>query len=94
MAEDKALPDAGKGWGTEAFPLRFPFVFAGAEYRELTIRVPTGLDIRAYVEARKPGYEALARRIVDLDARVLEAMHGLDYARLMTRVGEFLGEGR
>jgi hypothetical protein len=90
---DKAgeLPDAGKGWGTEAFPLKKPFKFAGVDYRELTIRVPTGLDIKAYVESRAPGYHELARRLVDADVKVLESMHAADYSRLMRKMGEYIG---
>jgi hypothetical protein len=89
MAEVEIV-DASKGWGIEDFELRRPFKFAGMEFRKLAIRVPTGADIEAYVKSPDRGLRVLALRLVDADVKVLDAMHGSDYSRLMASVGEFV----
>jgi len=88
--EDKALPDASKGWGLEEFKLKHPFKFAGVDYRKFDVRVPTGHDIEAYVRDRSDGLRKFALMLVDADAKVLDAAHGSDYARLLATVGEYL----
>ena len=93
MAESEtkeALPDVSKGWGVEEFPLRHPFRFAGVEYRALSIRTPTGYDIDAFVRGKEATVRGLAQQLVDADAKVLDAMHGADYARLMSQLGKFV----
>jgi hypothetical protein len=92
MPEDKKdeLVDASKGWGIEEFELRRPFKFAGVEFRALKVRVPTGADIEAYIRSPDRGLRVLALRLVDADAKALDAMHGSDYSRLLASVGEFV----
>jgi len=97
MAEDKKaedkkqeITDAEKGWGLEDFELNHPFKFAGVEFRKLAVRVPTGADIEAYIRSPDRGFRALALKLVDADAKVLDAMHGADYSRLMAELGKFV----
>jgi hypothetical protein len=92
MAEDKKqeLVDAEKGWGLEDFELKHPFKLAGVEFRKFSFRVPTGVDIEAYVRSPTRGFRALALKVVDADEKVLGAMHGSDYSRLMAKMGEFV----
>jgi hypothetical protein len=92
MAEDKKqdLVDAEKGWGLEDFDVNHPFKFAGVEFRKLAIRVPTGADIEAYIRSPDRGFRMLALKLVDADAKVLDAMHGADYSRLMAELGKFV----
>ncbi len=87
---EKPLPDATKGWGLESFALKHPFTFRGGERREIAVRVPTGADIEAYVRSPDRGFRVLAVKLADVDAAALDAMHGSDYARLMSFVGEFV----
>ena len=95
MTEKTAdLPDATKGWGLETFALKHPFLFAGVERREITVRVPTGADIEAYIRLPDRTLRALAEKLADADARVLDALHASDYSRLMSWVGEFLAGTR
>jgi hypothetical protein len=97
MAEDKKaedkkqeITDAEKGWGLEDFELNHPFKFAGVEFRKLAVRVPTGADIEAYIRSPDRGFRALALKLADADAKVLDAMHGADYSRLMAELGKFV----
>ena len=89
MAETEIF-DASKGWGLEDFELKRPFKFAGQSFVKLSLRVPTGADIEFYVRSPDRGFRALALKIVDADAKILDAMHGSDYSRLMAAVGEFV----
>lgn len=93
MAETE-VHDASKGWGLEDFPLKHPFRFAGVEFSKFSFRVPTGGDIDAYLNATDRGLRSFATRIVDADPKVLDAMHGGDYARLLKTVGEFVAGAR
>ncbi len=88
------IPDVTKGWGLEAFELRHPFLFRGGERRAIAVRTPTGADIEAYVRSPERGFRSLALRLADIDEPALDAMHGSDYARLMTFVGEFVAGTR
>jgi hypothetical protein len=92
MAEDRKdeLVDASKGWGLEDFELKHPFKFAGVEFRKFAFRVPTGADIEAYIRSPDRGFRALALKLVDADAKALDAMHGADYSRLMAELGKFV----
>jgi len=97
MAEDKKaedkkqeITDAEKGWGLEDFELNHPFKFAGVEFRKLAVRVPTGADIEAYIRSPDRGFRALALKLADADDKVLDAMHGADYSRLMAELGKFV----
>lgn len=89
MAETEIF-DASKGWGSEDFKLNHPFKFAGVEFRQFSFRVPTGADIDAYLNSTDRGLRTFATKIVDTDPKVLDAMHGGDYARLLKTVGEFV----
>ena len=40
------------------------------------------------------GFRALALKLVDADAKVLAAMHGADYSRLMAELGKFVAGAR
>jgi len=84
MAEDKKaedkkqeITDAEKGWGLEDFELNHPFKFAGVEFRKLAVRVPTGADIEAYIRSPDRGFRALALKLADADAKVLDAIKKL-----------------
>lgn len=88
--DDIALPDVTKGWGLETVELKHPFVFKGGERREVKVRIPTGADIEAYVRSPERGFRSLAVKLADIDEPALDAMHGADYARLMSFVGEFV----
>jgi len=89
MAETEIF-DASKGWGTEEFELKRPFKFAGVDFSKVVVRVPSGADIDAYVKTPDRNLRSLALKLADVDARVLDAMHGSDYARLLSSVGEFV----
>ena len=92
-AADKAdaeIVDAVKGWGLEDFELNHPFRFAGVTFAKFAVRVPTGADIEAYIRSPDRGFRALALKLVDADAKVLDAMHGADYSRLMVELGKFV----
>jgi len=90
MTAETKIVDAEKGWGLEDFALKHPFKFAGVEFHKVSIRVPTGADIEAYIKSPDRGLRNLAAKVVDADAKVLDAMHGSDYSRLMSAVGEFV----
>ena len=49
-------------------------------FAKFAVRVPTGADIEAYIRSPDRGFRALALKLVDADARVLDAMHGADYS--------------
>ncbi|MGD0642500.1 MAG: phage tail assembly protein [Roseiarcus sp.] len=89
MAETEIV-DASKGWGLEDFPLKHPFKFAGVEFRKFSFRVPSGAEIEAYIKSPDRGLRVLAASVVDADAKVLDAMHGGDYSRLMAELGKFV----
>lgn len=89
-AEAPAPHDASAGWGSEAFDLVHPFRFAGMIYAALKIRVPSGADIEAYLAGADTSLRALALRLCDADEKIMAAMHGADYARLLKTVGEFI----
>jgi len=89
MAETEIV-DASKGWGLEGFVLKRPFKFAGQTFVKISFRVPTGADIEAYVRSPDRGFRALALKVADTDAKILDAMHGSDYSRLMALMGEFV----
>lgn len=89
MAEPQ-LRDASKGWGLDTFKLKHPFTLAGAAHSELSVRVPTGADIEAYLRAPERSFRALAAKLVDAPEAVLDAMRGNDYSRLLKHVGEFV----
>jgi len=95
MAENEtALVDASKGWGLEDFTLKHPFSFAGQEFRKFDVRVPTGADIEAFIRGKESSVRSLVDLLVDADAKVLNAMHGADYSRLLKFVGKFLADSR
>lgn len=77
------------GWGDDDLDLKRPFIFAGATYTVLKIRVPSGRDLEAYYAASDRTLRALALRLLTVDEKVLDAMHASDYARLIGRVGEY-----
>ena len=84
------IVDADKGWGLEAFALKHPFRFGGVEFKTVEVRVPSGADIEAYIKSPERGLRVLAAKLVDADAKVLDAMHGSDYSRLLAAMGEFI----
>lgn len=86
---ETALPDATKGWGQETFKLKHPFVFKGGEVREIKVRVPTGADVEAYIQAPGRGFRSLAIKLADTSEPTIDAMHAVDYSRLMAFVGKF-----
>lgn len=85
------LVDLDNGaWGEETFDLKRPFKFAQLSYSTVTIRVPTGDDIYAYYTEKDADFRFLALRLTDFDDMLLSKMHGVDFARLMARMGEFV----
>jgi len=52
--------------------------------------VPSGAEIEAYIKSPDRGLRVLAASVVDADAKVLDAMHGGDYSRLMAELGKFV----
>ena len=90
MAAQTKIVEADKGWGLEDFELNHPFKFAGMEFRKFSLRVPTGADIEDYIRSPVRGFRVLATKLVDADPKVLDAMHGADYSRLMAEVGKFV----
>ena len=78
------------GWGSDSFVLKHPFLFAGMTYSTVTVRVPSGADIAAYLSSDDVTLRALALRLCEADDKILGAMHGADYARLLKHVGEFI----
>lgn len=88
-SDETGLPDASKGWGQETFELKRPFLFKGGERRAIKVRVPSGADIEAFIQAPGRGFRALALKLADIDEAALDAMHASDYSRLLAFVGKF-----
>ena len=44
----------------------------------------------AFLTGKDMSFRTLALRLVEADERLLDAMHGSDYARLMSSMGEYL----
>lgn len=93
MTEKTAAPapvDLSQGgWGDDELALKHPFVHAGSTYDVIKVRIPAGRDLEAYYAAPDRTLRLLVERLVEVDGKVLDAMHGADYARLVGRVGEY-----
>jgi hypothetical protein len=83
--------DAGENWGSERFILNHPFKLKGVVYNELSLRVPTGLDVTRFY-SQKGSSVAFAIGLTQIDNIVFGSMHANDAGRLVAKAMGFLGD--
>ena len=88
------LRDAATGWGSDTFVLKYPFRFANVDYHALTLRIPSGADMQAFLDGTDTSNRALVLRLAEADKLLIDAMHGSDFARLMIDVGKYVTGAR
>ncbi|HEY8136273.1 MAG TPA: phage tail assembly protein [Methylocystis sp.] len=88
MADDASAPtvsdlDASKGsWGSTSFTLDHPFVWKGATYQEIELRVPTGHDMRRFYDDKSVKSFDFLIGLSQLSPDVFDAMHASDVIKL------------
>lgn len=83
--------DTGGTFGRETVKLQRPFKFKGATYSEVTLRVPTGLDLKKHT-SRTGAVDDLGMMcdLAELSADVFDAMYAGDRNRVDAAVGKHL----
>lgn len=83
--------DQAANWGREQLLLKRPFRFAGVDYLSLSIRVPSGADMRRFVANRTKPADMLME-LAEIDEKVMDHMHAADYSRALLKMGEFTAD--
>lgn len=101
MAEEAEVVDLDNGgkWGGETISLAHPFTFKGVTYRDVAMRVPSGVDVtRFYERVPRPSIVDFAIGLLQdtsgapLDKLVYNAMHARDASKIAARASVFLGD--
>jgi hypothetical protein len=85
--------DAKEGFGREVVALSRPIKFKGTVYREIPVRVPTGLDVSRFVDTlpvRNAVSTDLMVNLTELSADLFDALYARDRAAVEAAVGKHL----
>lgn len=88
------LDDTAGSWGSSSFALKHPFVWKGARYTEIELRVPTGRDMRRFYDEKAVRSFDFLIGLSQLPPEAFDVMHAEDAVTLYKWAMDFFPSAR
>lgn len=94
-APDGAPDLANETLGAIDVPMSVPFTFRGVHFEKVSLRVPSGADVRdfcglSHERVKPPNAHEWLVRLLEAPKEILDVMHGLDYLDCLQAASDLL----